>query len=375
MLASPFTGMSTAPVLIPSPRLTSLDAFRGATIAAMLLVNNAGDWNHVYPPLLHAKWHGWTPTDLVFPFFLWIVGVSMTFSFARRMARGDGRRAILLHVLRRSALIFAVGLFLNAFPAFDFEHLRIPGVLQRIALCYLAAGAIVLYTDIKGQIGAAIALLAGYWALMTLVPVPGYGAGVLEPEGNFAQWVDRLFLEGHMYAATRTWDPEGFVSTLPAIATTLFGIFAGHLLRSELRVAEKSAWLFTGGGVLLLAGLMLDPLLPINKNLWTSTYSMFTAGMAALLFSGCYWLIDGNGFKRFARPFVIYGLNPIVIYTLSGIVGDLLSVTGIGKALYRNVFLPVASPVNASLLYALSHVAFFFLVAWLLYRRNWIIRL
>ncbi|MBX5495748.1 MAG: DUF1624 domain-containing protein, partial [Bryobacteraceae bacterium] len=176
--------MSTAPVLIPSPRLTSLDAFRGATIAAMLLVNNAGDWNHVYPPLLHAKWHGWTPTDLVFPFFLWIVGVSMTFSFARRMARGDGRRAILLHVLRRSALIFAVGLFLNAFPAFDFEHLRIPGVLQRIALCYLAAGAIVLYTDIKGQIGAAIALLAGYWALMTLVPVPGYGAGVLEPEGN-----------------------------------------------------------------------------------------------------------------------------------------------------------------------------------------------
>ncbi|MBI4876727.1 MAG: DUF1624 domain-containing protein, partial [Acidobacteria bacterium] len=213
--------------MTPSGRLESLDVFRGATIAAMILVNNPGSWSAVYSPLLHAGWHGWTPTDLIFPFFLWISGVAMTLSFAKRMERGDGRRRLFLHTLRRAAAIFGVGLFLNAFPYFDLATLRIPGVLQRIAVCYLIAAAIFLTTKLRGQAIAILSLLGVYWAVMKWIPVPGYGAGVLEKHGNFAQWIDSLVLSGHMWSATKTWDPEGIVSTLPSIATVLFGVLCG----------------------------------------------------------------------------------------------------------------------------------------------------
>jgi predicted acyltransferase len=356
-------------------RLTSLDAFRGFTIAAMMLVNNPGDGEHTYAPLEHADWNGWTFTDLVFPFFLWIAGVAMTLSFARRVEQGGKRRDLFLHTLRRAALIFLIGFLLNLIPRFDFAHVRIPGVLQRIAICYLLAALIFLLTGLRGQIIAAGCLLAGYWMLMTLVPVPGYGPGILEKQGNFAQYIDGMVLSGHMWVSTKTWDPEGIVSTLPAIATVLFGIFAGHILRARQTAAEKTAWLFTLGAALLLAGAVLSPLLPINKGLWTSTYSLFMAGMASTAFAVCYWLIDVQGWKRWARPLVIYGMNPIVVFAGAGLLGKTLAMTGAGRAIFRTVYQPFPDPYIASLLYALTIVALFFGLSWFLYKRNWIVRL
>ena len=205
-------------------RLVSLDVFRGATMASMILVNNPGLWTAAYAPLLHVPWHGWTFTDLIFPSFLWIVGLAMTLSFARRVARGENRSRLLLHAGRRALILFAVGLFLGGFPFFHLATLRIPGVLQRIAVCYLAAAAIFLFTRVRGQIAWTAALLAGYWALLAWAPVPGHGAGKLEPVGNIAQHIDNLLLAGHMWSRTKVWDPEGILSTIPAIATTLLGV-------------------------------------------------------------------------------------------------------------------------------------------------------
>ena len=331
------------------------------------------------PALEHAAWHGWTFTDTVFPFFLWIVGVAMTLSFARRVERGDNRARLLLHVLRRSAILFGIGLFLAGFPYFRLATIRIPGVLQRIAVCYLIAAAIFLYTRVRGQIVWTVALLALYWALMTLVPVPGYGAGVLEKQGNFAQYVDSLLLTGHMWSQTKWWDPEGVVSTIPAIATVLFGVLAGHILRLTRPAAERAAWLFTMGNALVVAGTIMNVWLPINKNLWTSSYSVFMAGLAASVFALCFWVVDGVGMRRWTRPFVIFGMNAIAIFVISGLLGRLLGLIRVGPVtlqswIFQHAFAPLASPVNASLLYALANVALMYLVAWAMYRRGWFVR-
>ena len=366
------------------PRLLSLDVFRGATIASMMLVNNPGTWNAVYPPLRHAIWHGWTFTDIIFPFFLWIVGVAMTLSFARRLAQGADRKILLLHTIRRAALIFALGLLLNGFPYYDLSTLRIPGVLQRIAVCYLIGAVIYLTTSIRGQAFWTAGLLLVYWLLMKLVPVPGYGAGVLDREGNLAQYIDGLFLNGHMWAATKTWDPEGIVSTLPAIATTLFGILTGHLLRSQRSPGEKTAGLLITGGALLAAGLLMGVWLPINKNLWTSSYAVFMAGMACVIFGFCYWLADVKGYKRWAMPFAIYGMNAIAVYVLAGLLAKTLGVIRIagndgtsltlGRFIFDRIYAPLASPINASLLYALTYVLLFFAVSYVMFRRRWFVK-
>jgi predicted acyltransferase len=364
----------------PSARLMSLDVFRGATIASMMLVNNPGNWSAVYPPLLHAEWHGWTFTDVIFPFFLWIVGLAMTLSFARRVERGDNKTRLLLHVLRRSAIIFALGLFLAGFPYYHLSTIRIPGVLQRIAVCYLVASIIFLTTRVRGQVAWTFGLLASYWVLMKLVPVPGYGAGVLEKAGNFAQWVDSIVLSGHMWASSRVWDPEGIVSTLPAIATTLFGILTGHILRLRRSEEEKTAWIFLLGGGLMWAGSVMSWWLPINKSLWTSSYSVFMAGLAAGVFAACYWLVDVRGYKRWAQPFVAYGMNAITVFVLSGLIGrtlGLIKVTAgdgssvpLGAWMFSTLFAPLAAPKNASLLYAVTYVILLWGVAAWLYRRR-----
>jgi len=346
----------------------------------MLLVNNPGTWSAVYSPLLHADWHGWTFTDVIFPFFLWIVGVSMTLSFARRVERGDNRTRLMLHVLRRAAIIFALGLLLSGFPYFDLAAIRIPGVLQRIAVCYLAGALIFLWTGLRGQLGWTAGLLIGYWLLMKLVPVPGYGAGILDKIGNFAQYVDSLVLSGHMWAATKVWDPEGIVSTLPAIATTLFGILTGRMLRRKLQPSEKTAWIFVTGSILMFAGQWMSLWLPINKSLWTSSYSVFMAGLAAVVFACCYWLVDVKGYRRWTKPFVVYGMNAIAIFVLSGLVGRLSSLIRVPSAsggpialrewIFQNLFAAFASPRNASLMFALSHVLLLLAVGWVLYRRG-----
>lgn len=252
--------------LDPAPqRLASLDAFRGATIALMVLVNTPGDGRHVYPPLQHSAWNGWTPTDVVFPSFLWIVGVAITFSLARRVAGGMPRGRLFAQILKRAAILYAFGLLIYLFPRFDFSTMRIFGVLQRIAICYLVVSAIYLTTGLRGQILWIVSLLAGYWLIVKLVPVPGYGAGDLAPDHNIANYLDRVLLGAHNYAGTRTWDPEGIVSTLPSIATALFGVMAGHLLRAKRTLAERCAWLFFVGNLLIAAGLIADAWLPIDR--------------------------------------------------------------------------------------------------------------
>ena len=365
-------------------RLESLDVFRGATIAAMMLVNNPGTWDAVYPQLRHAEWHGWTFTDLVFPFFLWIVGVAMTLSFAKRVARGERRSGLISHALRRALILFALGLFLSAFPYFNLATLRIPGVLQRIAVCYLCATIIFLNTGVRGQIVWTGGLLTVYWIAMKWIPVPGFGAGILEKDGNFAQFVDSLFLKGHMWAATRTWDPEGIISTLPAIGTTLLGILTGHILRARWSPEEKTSWMYTMGSSLTLAGLAAGIWLPINKNLWTSSYTLFMAGMAATTFAFCYWINDVKGYRRWSRPFAIYGMNAIAAYFLAGVVARLamiikIPVSGctvtLGEYIYQTVFAPLASPVNASMLHGISFALLMYLVAYIMYRRKWFIKI
>jgi len=236
---------------LPEGRLYSLDAFRGLTIAGMILVNNPGSWSHVYAPLRHAEWHGWTPTDLIFPFFLFIVGVAVPFSFGKRLARGDSRRKLMIHVVRRAAILFGLGLLMRAVPEFDFDGLRIMGVLQRIGLVYLFAAPAYLFLGRLGRGWLTVGLLLGYWALLTLVPVPGYGAGDLSPEGNLGAYLDRLILGDRLWAGS--WDPEGILSTFPAIATTLLGLFTGEWLRSRAPQEKKLRGLWLSG----LAGIAL----------------------------------------------------------------------------------------------------------------------
>jgi predicted acyltransferase len=355
----------------PSPRLQSLDVFRGGTIAAMIMVNNNGS-SAAYPQLKHAAWHGWTFTDLVFPFFLWIVGVAVTLSFAKRVERGDDRSKLVLHVFKRSALIFLIGLLLNGFPYYNFATIRIPGVLQRIAICYLIAGTIFLFTSTRARIFWTLGFLASYWVLMVT-------GGDFTVENNFSKYIDGLFLGNHMYSQTKTWDPEGILSTLPAIANTLFGIFCGELLRAKMSAEQKSSWMFLIGNCLILAGLLLSTWMPINKMIWTSSYAVFTSGLAFVVFGGTYWLVDVQRWNRFAKPFAIYGMNALAMYVLSGLFARMLSLIRIGDqslraVIWRSIFEPLAPAPEASLLFAVSHSLLFLAIAYWFYRNNWTVR-
>lgn len=347
--------------------------FRGLTIASMNLVNNPGS-EPSYRQLDHAAWNGWTFTDTVFPFFVWIAGLALTLSFGRRVEEGADRGRLFLHTLRRAALIFALGLFLNGFPYFPIHRWRIPGVLQRIAICYLIAGAIFLVTRIRGQI---------LWNLFFLVLYAGLMRGNYDFTTNYARYVDGLFLTGHMWSHTKVWDPEGLVSTLPAISSALFGVLAGHLVRSTLEPAAKTAWLLMSGNALVALGLILNVWIPINKNLWTTSYSIFMAGLASIVFGILYWIVDvqgqGKGWSRWSRPFAIYGMNAIAIYALSSIVARLLGLIKVGnvslqEAIYNRVFAPLAQPINASLLFAIAFVVVMYGAAYLMYRRGWFLR-
>lgn len=358
----------------PAKRLVSLDAFRGATIAFMVLVNTAGDGRHVYAPLQHADWNGWTPTDVVFPSFLWIVGVAMTLSMASRIAAGVPRSKLMLQALRRSAILYALGLLVYAFPHFDFATQRFLGVLQRIAICYLIATAIYLTCGVRAQLLWIAGLLVGYWMLMTLVPVPGFGPGRLDVEGNLAHYVDRIVLGVHNYHSTKTWDPEGIVSTLPAIATALLGIMAGHLIRLKRELAESTAWMFLAGNLLIAAGLICNAWLPINKKLWTSSFALFMAGLDFVMLASFIWLIDHLGYQRYVKPLFIMGMNAITVYMASELIDEALGSLGWRHPLYEKVFAPLASPVNASLLYAIAYVLLMYLIAYVMYRNKWFVR-
>jgi predicted acyltransferase len=361
-----------------STRLMSLDVFRGMTIAGMILVNDAGDWSHIYWPLEHAEWNGWTPTDLIFPFFLFIVGVSMVLSFDARRAREASRGALLLHSLKRSAIIFGLGLFLAGYPNFDFHVIRIPGVLQRIAVVYLIASVIVLFAGRAARWAIAAVLLIGYFALMKFVPVPGYGAGVLTPDGNLAAFIDRALMYNHLYVAHR-YDPEGVLSTLPSVVTCLLGVFTGEWMRGK-QPKQVVRGLLAGAVIGLAAGKLWGIWLPINKTLWTSSYVLFAGGFAMALLAVCYWLTDIRGRKRWAQPFVWFGANPLAIFFLATWLSKMSVRHRAGGVLwktnvYNGIFAPMfASPYLNSLAFATSYVLLFWLVALWLYRRKIFVR-
>jgi predicted acyltransferase len=336
----------------------------------MVLVNNPGTWRAIYPPLRHADWHGWTLTDLVFPFFLFIVGVSIPLALGRRAREGAGR-PMLWRVLRRSVLIFALGIVLNGFPWFEWATLRVPGVLQRIALCYLAAALVYLATGWRGQAVAAGGLLLGYWALMTLVPVPGYGAGDLGKAGNLAAYLDRALLgPAHLWQQAKVYDPEGLLSTLPAVATTLLGALAGGWLASGRAPGVVAAGLAGVGIATTVLGALWGLWFPINKALWTSSYAVLTAGLALVALALCHHLIEERGYRRWARPFAVFGINALALFFLSTLVARLLSMSGLDRVLFQRVFQPWLPPVDASLAYALAYLAVWWALMWALDRRG-----
>jgi predicted acyltransferase len=384
-----------------SSRLESLDVFRGLTIAAMIVVNDPGTWSALYWPLAHAdelmtehptgwyagKWwieaNRWTPTDLVFPFFLFIVGVSMALSFAKRASQGDSRWTLIKHVAWRSVLLLLIGWILHLQPYFNFSHMRFPGVLPRIAVVYLCASVIVLWSEKRGRVLWIACLLIGYYLALRYIPVPGCDrADWMTQHCSIAGWIDRSLMPGHLYRPD--FDPEGLLSTLPAIATTLMGTLAGEYLRSQASLSRKLRNIAIAGASGVAAGYVWHPFFPIYKPLWTSSYALSTAGAACLLLALCSWLIEVRGWRWWDRPFIWLGSNAILIYVLSmffAVQGYVVKIreggvdVGVQDWIYQHCFVPFAQPRNASLAFAICYAALWTLVAWGFYRRKIFLRL
>lgn len=443
-------------------RLVSLDAFRGMTIAGMVLVNNPGTWSAIYGPLKHAEWHGITPTDYVFPFFLFIVGVSISIALGKRKTEKAGSD-IYKKVITRSLAIFATGLAISALPLFvmgdtniawplkwiaaisiiaslyflflrnfkvafslialwavivfgslimgsdvawyNVGQMRIPGVLQRIAVCYLIVSLIFLHTNWKQQAAIGIALLLVYWLLMTVVHVPGCDVTTIDDKAcNLAAWLDRTILtEAHIWRSAKVFDPEGILSTVPALATTISGVLTGTWLTQKYKDNDesegsqatikddqagdlrKAVGLFFMGTILLAIGWTWSLVFPLNKSLWTSSYVVYTSGLALLTLGFCYYVIDIKGYKRWARPFVIFGVNALALFVFSGIMARVMGIIRIPAAdektislqqwIFNNLFLSWAEPINASLAYAISFILLWLFLMWLLYRRRLFIKI
>ncbi|HEY5885841.1 MAG TPA: DUF5009 domain-containing protein [Pyrinomonadaceae bacterium] len=361
-------------------RLISLDVFRGITIAGMVLVNNPGSWSTIYWPLAHAEWHGWTPTDLVFPFFLFIVGVAIPIALSKRLDAGGGRRDLYFKIARRTVIIFALGIFLAGFPYFNLSTIRIPGVLQRIAVCYLFASIIFLNTKVRAQIIIVVALTVLYWLLMTKLHVPGFANGDLSKEGSLASFIDRTIFGPHIWRQGKVYDPEGLLSTIPAIATTLIGVLAGEWLRSARSAHEKAPGLFAAGVVCMVIGWTWNPFFPINKSLWTSSYVFFSGGLGLLFLALCYWSIDIKKITWWTKPFVVFGVNALVLFVASGVMARLLGLIKVTASdgsqislqswIYTTAFLSWLPPYRASLAYAIVFILVWLGLMWVLYRRR-----
>lgn len=394
----------TSPLATPQ-RLLSLDVLRGLTIAGMIIVNDPGDWGYVYPPLLHAPWHGITPTDLVFPFFLFIVGVSIVLAYTKRLGRGDAPSTMYGKIYKRSAIIFGLGLFLALVPQFNFANIRIPGVLQRIALVFLACSLIFLHSDWKKQARLVGILLIGYWVLMAFIPVPidevirnalatgevvrahgtvavtgltqigdSFIAGNFEPGTNMQAWIDRLLVPGRLYE--KAWDPEGLLSTLPSVGTGLLGMLAGHVLVSGEDRTKQAFWLLLGGFLAMATGNVWDWFFPFNKNLWSSSFVMYTAGLASMTLGALIWILDIKGWKRWIYVPQVFGANAITAYVIHGTIGDVLwTPLGEGNPSVKDAFMDGLTAIGldrtfVSLLWALSYTALVFLPVWWMYRKK-----
>jgi predicted acyltransferase len=371
----------------PSERLLSLDVFRGITIMGMILVNNPGTWSAIYPPLEHAEWNGCTPTDLIFPFFLFIVGVAISYSLSKRKAQAGDMKSLYLNIFRRGAILFGLGLILASFPFgllfghhFSLDTIRIPGVLQRIAVVYMISSILFLSTNTKFQYWFTGSVLVIYAMIMSFIPVPGIGHANFEPTTNLEAWLDRLILGSHIWSGSKFWDPEGILSTIPAIGSAMLGIFTGNWLRSEKDQTTKTVWLFVWGSVLMVAGWVWSGWFPINKNLWTSSYVLYTAGLALNFLGFCYWFIDVKKITWWIKPFQVYGMNAITVFFLSGILGRIMymvkwqnaegTVITIKDYLFQTFFLSWLQPINASLAWAIVYILFWLGLMWILYAKK-----
>lgn len=348
---------------------------------AMIVVNNPGSWATIYSPLQHADWHGCTPTDLVFPFFLFIVGVAVALSLGRAAEDKNGHGSVIVKLLKRSTLLFLIGLFLNAFPYFDLYELRIPGVLQRIAIVFFVCAVLFLKFGWRTQAVIGAVILMAYWLLFILAPFPGGEAGALAKGHNIAAWIDYQLLEGHMWSVTGSWDPEGILSTIPAIVTGITGMLAGQWLSADRSREEKVIVLFAGGYLLIVAGLFWDLFFPINKSLWTSSYVVYTAGIAINFLAILYWLLDIKMYRpKIWIPLKAFGINAIFVYVLSMLAANLLVIIPVGKHhslqswLFDGLTTIVEDVYLASFIYSLLFTLLMFIPVWVLYKKNIIIK-
>ncbi|MBS1820853.1 MAG: DUF1624 domain-containing protein [Acidobacteria bacterium] len=371
--------MNSSQATPAAERILSLDVFRGLTMAFMVLVGNPGS-SDIFEQLDHAPWHGWTVTDAVFPTFLWVVGLSLYLSFTRRRARGEKPSGLLKQSSKRCMLLFVIGVGIYAIADSHLATFRVLGVLQRIAICSFATS-ISYFLPRRSQIVLIAAILAGYWLLLSNVAAPGFHAGDLSVDGNLAHYVDRVALGRHNYSGTGTWDPEGILSTFPAIATTLFGLIAGKLVLNRNKTISSQAVLLCAMGTALIgAGLACSHWQPINKKLWTVSYCLLMAGIDYGLFGLMRWVIDGKRVRHGLTVPLAFGQNALAVYILSESVGALLlrvRVRGVSahELLFNAVFRDLASPKISSLLFALAYLSIVTAVAVTMYRRRWILKL
>jgi len=364
----------------PGERLSSLDIFRGLTVASMILVNTPGALEDAYAPLRHSVWNGWTFADTIFPFFLWIMGVALTLSTAALAARGARRASLLKHAVRRTLLLFGCGVFLAAlsFPSRHFpyfaisDHLQLTGVLQKIAVCYLVSFVVVLWTGWRGVLIWILSLNLIYLGFLFVYPVPGCGAGALTMECNFPRYVDRSWLGGHMWGVPNVQDPDGLGAILPAISTVLYGVLAGHLLRIASMPRQRIWRLVSMGLLLTIAAKLLSAWVPFNKPLWTSSYAFLMAGLASTCFAAWIWLVDVLRLGSWFKPLEILGRNALAAYVISMLAVNLPKVHLFGHSFYADVCGQLANPPNASLLYSITYLIGVFCIVWLIQNRRYL---
>lgn len=352
-------------------RYASVDILRGLTVAVMILVNNPGSWQHVHPWLLHAEWHGCSLADLVFPFFLFIVGLSIVFALSKALAAGANKNTLALKCIKRAFILIGLGLFLNLFPDFDFTHLRFPGVLQRIGIVFGLASLLFIYLSENQRRGLAAFILIGYWLLLAFVPVPGIGETSLEKNANWASWVDQLLLQGHMWKYSLTWDPEGILSTITALVTVLLGISTALYMQ---RPASPVKGLALFGVFSILLGLAWSFIFPMNKALWTSPFVLFTAGIALVLLSISVYCFDEKKIERGTLPFRALGANPLTAYFGAELLARVLNLIKIQKITFHEYMFEKTSlilpAIGASFVLALTTVLFWTLVTIFLYKKK-----